>query len=264
MIIDFHTHVFPDKIASKAIEKLSFNAGGLEYHYNGTVAGLKNSMIDSGTDVSVVLNISTNDHQQTSVNDFAGSINDKSSIFAFGSVHPDSKNALEELERIKAMGMLGVKFHPEYQQFSVDDEKMKPIYKKISSLGLITVFHAGEDYGFPPPYGATPEKMLRALSWFDSPVIAAHWGGLGCSEAVIKHLCGTDIYLDTSFSYGCIAKYYVQKIIELHGTEKLLFGTDSPWHTFKNEMRLLNSLGLSDTEKEQITSGNAKKLLGIK
>lgn len=263
MFIDFHTHAFPEKIAAKAMEKLSFVAGGLEYHYDGTLDGLKGLMERSGIDTSVVLSIATNEHQQKSVNDFAASINDKKSIFAFGSVYPDSRDALEELERIKDMGMLGVKFHPEYQRFSVDDEKMKPIYKKISALGLITVFHAGEDYGFPPPYGATPEKMAKVLTWFDSPVIAAHWGGLGYSEGVLKYLCGKDIYLDTSFSYSCIAKYFVEKIIELHGTDKLLFGTDSPWHTLENEMRLMNTLGLSDTEKEKITSENAKKLLRI-
>ena len=71
---------------------------------------------------------------------------------------------------------------------------MKPIYKKISQLGLITVFHAGFDYGFPPPYGATPEKLLKVLSWFQSPVIAAHWGGINCNHGVLDLLCGKDIY----------------------------------------------------------------------
>ena len=104
---------------------------------------------------------------------------------------------MEELERIKALGLKGVKLHPDYQRFNVDDEQMIPIYKKISALGLITVFHAGFDYGFPPPYGATPEKMERALKWFEAPVVAAHWGGLDCGEGVLKHLCGKDIYFDT-------------------------------------------------------------------
>lgn len=263
MLIDFHTHCFPEKIAERAVEKLSFVSGGLEYHTNGTLDGLKASMQKGGVDVSVILSIATNAHQQKSVNDFAASVNNEHDIFAFGSVFPDAPDALEELERIKALGLKGVKLHPDYQGFDVDDPKCKPIYKKISQLGLITVFHAGFDYGFAPPYGGTPEKMLKALSWFDSPVVAAHWGGVNCCEDVVKLLCGRDIYFDTSFGYGQMPKFYAEKIIEKHGTDKLLFGTDTPWHTAGMEMRLLSTLGLAESDMDKITFGNAKRLLGI-
>ncbi len=263
MLIDFHTHCFPDALATKAVEKLSFASGGLKNHTDGTVSGLKTRMQNDGVQVSVVLNIATNAHQQNKVNDFAASINNGQDIFSFGSVFPDSPDAIEELERIKALGMKGVKLHPDYQGFSVDDEKMIPIYKKISSLGLITVFHAGWDYGFAPPYGGTPKKMIKALKHFDSPVVAAHFGGVNCCEAVLKYLCGTDIYFDTSFGYSMLPKYYAEKIIEKHGTDKILFGTDTPWHTAEMEMRLLKSLSLSDSEMVKITNENARKLLRI-
>jgi len=261
MLIDFHTHCFPEKIAEKAIAKLSHVSGGLVPYTDGTVAGLKGLMQENGVDVAFVPNIATNAHQQTSVNDFAASINNQKNIISFGSVFPESPDALEELERIKASGMKGVKLHPDYQGFSVDDPKLKPIYKKISDLGLITIFHAGFDYGFPPPYGATPEKLIKALAWFDSPVIAAHWGGLNCNQAVLDLLCGTDIYFDTSFGYASLPKYYAEKIIEKHGTDKILFGTDTPWHTAGMEMRLLNTLSLSNEEMDKITHKNAQKLL---
>ncbi len=260
MLIDFHTHCFPDKIASKAIEKLSFASGGLYPNTDGTVDGLKCIMKEQGVDKAVVLNIATNAHQQKSVNDFAASINN-GEIISFGTVFPDSEDVLEELERIKALGLKGVKLHPDYQGFFVDDEKMFPIYKKISELGLITVFHAGLDYGFPPPYGATPDRMAKALQHFDSPVIAAHWGGLGCGKDVLKYLCGKDIYFDTSFGYSTMPKYYAEKIIEKHGTNKILFGTDSPWHTAKMEIRMLSTLGLSNGDMENITHTNAENLL---
>lgn len=262
MIIDFHTHCFPQKIAERAINKLSFASGGLKPHYDGSLEGLKESMRKYGTDISVVLNISTNAHQQKSVNDFAASINE-GNIISFGSVFPDSEDVLEELCRIKSMGLKGVKFHPDYQGFFVDDEKMIPIYKKISELGLITVFHAGFDYGFPPPYHATPERMAKILKYFDSPVVAAHWGGLDCAQGVLDLLCGRDIYFDTSFGYSCMPKYYAQKILEKHGTEKILFGTDSPWHTSAMEMRLLNTLELSSQDMDRLTFKNAVKLLNI-
>ncbi len=263
MLIDFHTHCFPDKIAERAVEKLSFLSGGLEHHTDGTASGLKNSMSKADVDISVVLNIATNEHQQKSVNDFAKTLDNDSRIVAFGSVFPFAKDAFEQLEYIKELGLKGVKLHPDYQGFFVDDEKMKPIYKKISELGLITVFHAGKDYGFAPPYGATPERMARALGWFESPVVAAHWGGINCNEGVIEHLCSRDIYFDTSFGYCMMPRYYAQKIIEKHGTDKILFGTDTPWHTVEMELKLLNNLGLDESDMQKIKSENAKKLLGI-
>ena len=131
MIIDFHTHAFPEKIAEKAIEKLSFASGGLIPQTNGTVSGLKALMKKDGVDKSVALGIATNEKQQTAVNDFIKS-QECEEIIPFGSVYPHAESALEELERIHSMGIKGIKLHPEYQQFFVDDEKMKPIYKKIS------------------------------------------------------------------------------------------------------------------------------------
>lgn len=263
MLIDFHTHAFPDKIALGAIEKLSFASGGLKPYTDGTVAGLCESMKKYGVDKSVVLNIATNARQQKNVNDFADAVNHSDNLIAFASVYPDSEDVFEELDRIKALGFKGIKLHPDYQSFNVDDEKMKPIYKKISELGLITVFHAGFDYGFPPPYHATPDKLLRALSWFESPVVAAHWGGVNCNQEVVDLLCGKDIYFDTSFGYSNLPRYYALKIIEKHGTDKILFGTDTPWHTPEMELRLLNNLGLGSKDFEKITHLNAEKLLNI-
>ena len=264
MIIDFHTHAFPDKIASRAMGKLAHDSGGLDPQTDGTVDSLKNEMKKDGVDASVVLSIATNPKQQTNVNNFAAEINNEENIFAFGSVHPDAEDALCELERIKDLGLKGVKFHPEYQEFYVDDEKMKPIYKKISQLGLITIFHTGFDCGYPPPYHAMPENIKNALKWFSSPVVAAHWGGQNCSEGVIKELCSLPIYFDISFGYGTIPKPSAVKIIEKHGTDKLLFGSDCPWHKPSFEMKLIDFLDLSDDDKDKIYYKNAMKLLNIK
>ncbi len=264
MLIDFHTHCFPDKIAPRAIEKLAHASGGLMPYTDGTVGGLKRLMGESGVDTAVVLSIATNAHQQASVNDFAAAINNGRDIVAFGSVFPDAPDALDELDRIKALGLKGIKLHPDYQGFNVDDPKMKPIYQKISSLGLITVFHAGVDYGFPPPYGATPEKLATAVGWFDSPVVAAHWGGVDSGEGVLARLCGRDnLYFDTSFGYSMMSRYTAERILEKQTPARMVFGTDTPWHTAAMEWRLLDTLGLSDDEREAIASGNARKLLGI-
>ena len=263
MLIDFHTHAFPERIASRAVEKLAHDAGGLDPQTDGTLSSLKAQMALDGVDISVVHSIATNPRQQTNVNNFAMEIGRDPAIVAFGSVHPDAPDALEELERIHAAGLKGVKFHPEYQQFFADDEKMKPIYRKISELGLITLFHAGHDYGFPPPYHAMPEHLLGALRWLDSPVVAAHWGGLGCGEAVLEKLCGTDLFLDLSYGYGTMPKPMAQAIVEKHTPDQLLFASDMPWHRPSWELRLIRALDISDTDREKICFRNAQNLLDL-
>ncbi len=263
MVIDFHTHAFPDKIASMAMEKLSFVSGGLKPQTDGTLKSLKEELAKDEVDIAVVQSIATNPNQMENVNNFAHELNKDSKIYAFGSVHPDAPDALLELERIKDMGLKGVKFHPEYQSFYVDDEKMKPIYKKISSLGLITLFHAGHDYGFGMPYHCMPDNILGALKWFDSPVIAAHWGGVGCGEEVIKKLAGKDIWFDLSFGYGAMPKSFAQEIVDRHTPQRLLFGSDMPWHRPSWERRLIETLDISKEDKEKIYYKNAASLLGI-
>lgn len=263
MLIDFHTHAFPEKIAGKAIASLAHAAGGLAPQTNGTVASLKAEMARDGVDISVVQSIATNPHQQTKVNDFAISINADPAIVAFGSVHPDAPDALDELERIADAGLKGVKLHPEYQGFYADDPKMKPIYRKISQLGLVTLFHAGQDYGFPPPYHAMPDHLKTALKWFDTPVVAAHWGGFGCCFEVLEKLCGENIYFDLSFGYCAMPKAVAQAIIDRHGPNKLLFGSDMPWHRPIWEKRLLDTLDISPEDRQKIEHKNALNLLGL-
>ena len=263
MLIDFHTHAFPERIAARAVQKLAHDAGGLEPQTDGTVSSLKAQMALDGVDISVVQSIATSPRQQTNVNNFAMEIDRDPAIVAFGSVHPDAPDALEELERIHAAGLKGVKFHPEYQHFYANDEKMKPIYRKISQLGLITLFHAGHDYGFPPPYHAMPEHLLGALRWLDSPVVAAHWGGLSCGSQVLEQLCGQDIWLDLSYGYGVMPKPMAQAIVDKHSPERLLFASDMPWHRPSWELRLIHALDISDTDRENICFRNAQKLLNL-
>ena len=263
MLIDFHTHAFPPKIAGRAMAKLSHDSGGLSPQTDGTLESLKEQMALDGVDLSVVLSIATNPHQMHKVNDYAFEMNRDDGIIAFGSVHPDAPDALEELERIKAGGLKGVKLHPEYQGFYVDEERMKPVYRKISELGLLTVFHAGEDYGYPPPYHATPERLRRALGWFDAPVVAAHWGGAGFGVEVMEKLCGENLYFDLSFGYAAMPRPVAQGILDRHGPEKLLFGSDMPWHRPEWELRLLNTLDLNPEDREKICWKNAAALLGL-
>lgn len=262
MIFDIHTHAFPEKIATKATERLSYSAGGLIPLTDGTFEGLSDFMKEEGVCGFAVQNIATNPGQMKKVNDFAASCI-RESVFPFGSVHPDAPDALDELCRIKEMGLKGIKLHPDYQGFFADSEKMFPIYKKASELSLIILFHAGYDYGFPAPYHCMPKNLARALTHIDTPVIAAHWGGVSAGEEVLSHLCGLPVYFDTSFGYGTKPRDEALKIIEKHGADKMVFGSDCPWHSPKMELRLLSTLELSESELSDITYNNAKKLLGF-
>ena len=264
MIIDFHTHAFPEKISEKAMKVLSLNAGNAIPFHNGTAPSLAEYVRKSGADKAVVLNIATNPHQQTSVNNFAISLLDDSTLIPFGSVHPDSENAFEELERLKKAGIKGIKLHPDYQNFFVDDEKLFPLYKKIGELGFITVFHAGVDIEYFEPVHCTPDRLARALKYFGgAPVVAAHWGGYMKWYEVEEHLIGRDIYLVTSYAYGRMPREQAKRMAEHHGAEKILFGSDMPWSGTDNEMRFIDSLGLTDSQKAAILGENGAKLLGV-
>ena len=108
-----------------------------------------------------------------------------------------------------------------------------------------------------------PEHLLRALNWLDGPVVAAHWGGLDCGAQVLEKLCGRDIYFDLSYGYGCIPKPLAQQILDKHRPDRLLFGSDMPWHRPEWELRLIRSLDISDADREKILWRNAGKLLAL-
>jgi predicted TIM-barrel fold metal-dependent hydrolase len=260
-IIDFHTHCFPDNLAERALKSVSRDSGGLLPYSDGTVSGLIASMDKCVVQKSVVLPIATKLSQQKSINNFAASING-GRIAAFGSVVPYAPDAIDELKRIKALGLYGVKFHAHYQNFSIDDKKYFPFYEAAASLGLITVFHMGKDIGFHGQDVCTPPMLKKILPLFGGvPVVAAHLGGYMCWDETLEYLCGENVYLDTSYLYSRVIKPLFDKIVKKHGSEKILFGTDMPWSGTADELRLIDSLNITQSEKENILGLNAKKLL---
>lgn len=263
MIIDFHTHCFPEKIAKNTIEKLSFVSGGLIPQTDGTKESLLYLMTKDGVDKSVALSIATNANQQTKVNDFAISLKSEK-IIPFGSVFPFADDWESELERLKENGIKGIKLHPDYQQFFVDDERVFPLYKKIEKLGFILVFHAGEDFGFSPPYKATPERLRKVVTLIETPVVCAHWGSLSMGDDVLKYLCDIDnCYFDTAFGYGTMPKARALSILEKKDINKILFGSDSPWNAPSWDIGMIKTMGLSQDEEDKIFYKNAEKLLEL-
>ncbi len=262
MIVDFHVHCFPDELALKAVPQLAACAG-IPARLDGTIGGIRKSMIKSGVSKSVVLSIATKPSQTENINTWATGIQDDT-ITAFGSVHPEYREWKRELLRIKDMGLKGVKFHPDYQKFFVDDEENFPIYELAFELGLVVLFHAGIDIGLPMPYHATPKRLLKVVKAFPgAKLVAAHMGSFSYWDDVERFLVGEDIYFDTSYSLGIISDEQAKRIIVNHGYKKILFASDSPWTEQSCEIEKFKALGLDEDVEDAILGINAKTLLGL-
>lgn len=263
MIIDFHTHIFPDKIAARSIEALS-KVSGVTAATDGTLNGLLTSMDKSGVDLSVIMPVVTKPAQFESVNTFAAKVNEQYTgrLLSFGGIHPDSEDYKAELNRIKELGLPGIKIHPDYQGVMIDDVRYMRIMEYADALGLVILVHAGVDIGLPEPVHCPPDKARKVLdALHPKKLVLAHMGGWKQWEEVYEYLAGEQVYLDTAFCFDYMSEEMFLKLCEKHGTDKILFATDSPWSDASRDMAIINELALTAQEKEAIFSGNAKRLL---
>lgn len=279
MIIDFHTHTFPDKIAAATIQKLE-SVSHTRAYVDGTQSGLLNSMDKAGIDLSVILPVATNTRQVAKVNDASAALNGQGRILSFGCMHPDLEDWEQELERIAALGLKGIKIHPFYQDVAIDDARYLRIMDKCGQLGLVVITHAGLDIGFPGKVNCSPAMVRRAIREV-GPVklVLAHMGGLFCWDEVVDTLADTGVRIDASHSLGKMQSlgdgYYTEKQLEMlneeqfcaivrgFGAHRVLFGTDSPWGGQSEQVAAFNALPLTDAEKRMILGENAAALLGL-
>jgi len=263
MVIDFHTHIFPDKIAARSIESLQ-NISGVTAATDGTLTGLLKSMDENGVDMSVIMPVVTKPTQFESVNTFAAKVNEmyKGRLLSFGGIHPDSEDYKAELNRIKKLGLPGIKLHPDYQGVMIDDERYINIIRYADELGLIILVHAGIDIGLPDPVHCPPDKMKKVIDEIKpKKLVLAHMGGWKQWEEVYGLLAGEDVYFDISFTFGYIKEQMFLAILKKHGCEKIIFATDSPWSHSKKIADKIRNLPIDDSSKEAILSGNAIELL---
>lgn len=261
---DFHTHAFTDSLAERALAKLE-KTSGIAPATDGTVADLRRIMKESNIGGAMLLPVATKPSQQDTINSWAAGIMGDG-LYCCGSVHPDAEDALAEIERIKALGLYGAKFHSEYQYFYPDEERMLPIYEKIAEMNLIAVFHGGWDPFSEDIIRATPQRFAAIAERLPQlKIVAAHLGGMNLWDEVEEYLAGRfpNLWLDVSVIAGHISDVQLLRIIRKQGADKILFGSDCPWDYPVNEIDMITRLPLTDEEKSLIFYKNAEKLLGI-
>ena len=204
MIIDFHTHIFPDKIAKKTIELLS-QKGGIPPFSDGSVDGLLHTMEEAGVDVSVTLPVLTNPASFESVNRFAAEVNVRFAnqirrLISFGAIHPACEDMDGKMAYLKENGFLGVKIHPDYQGTFINDEGYVRIMECAKEYDLIVVTHAGVDGAYPDTVHCPPilaKELIRKVP--HAKFVLAHCGGNEMQKQVLDLLCGEDVYFDTAY-----------------------------------------------------------------
>ena len=286
MLIDFHTHTFPDELANKVVYKIADDAS-IRYYTEATNTSLLESMDRAHVDMSVILPVVTKPSQYETINKVAKDVNDRyfPRLLSFGGIHPDNEDYREILKDLAESGIKGIKLHPLYQGVAVDDIRNLRIIDCACELGLIVVIHAGKDLSFPGDL-ADPERISRMLdAVHPEKMVLAHMGSYACWEEVYDLLCGRGAYLDTSFSLNPIrplkdtsegrdslaanpllvpplSRVLFRKMVEKNGVDHMLFASDSPWGDQKETFDLVDEC-LDGSAKEAVYSGNALRLLQL-
>ena len=286
MLIDFHTHTFPDGLAKKVLPKIAGDAS-IRYYTEATNSSLLESMDRAHVDMSVILPVVTKPSQCETINKTAIEINDRyfPRLLSFGGIHPDNENYREILSDLLKDGIKGIKLHPLYQGVAIDDIRNLRIIDCASELGMIVVIHAGKDLSFPGDL-VDPDRISRMLDEVKpEKMVLAHMGSYAKWEDVYELLCGRGAYLDTSFSLNPVRPLddtkegwdsleanpilvpplkpeLFRKMVEKNGADHMLFASDSPWGDQKETFDLVDEC-LDDSEKDAVYSGNALRLLEL-
>ena len=258
MIIDFHAHIYPQKIAQKASNNI-----GKFYNISMCYDGSPEKLLESGSKIGVekyiVHSTATAAHQVESINNYIISeINTHKEFVGFGTIHPKYENFENELRRIKSAGLKGIKLHPDFQQFQVDTPEMDALYEVIAKLKMPVLVHAG-DYRFD---FSGPKRIRNVLTKHPSlVVIAAHFGGYTEWDKACDYLIGQRVWFDTSSTLWKLPIQKANEMIKAHGFENFLFGSDYPMWDHQEELARIEKLNLTAQQRDAILYKNALRLL---
>jgi predicted TIM-barrel fold metal-dependent hydrolase len=261
MVIDFHTHAFPDALAARAMKALLEEAPGIKAYLDGTVGDLLRSMDRTGIQASVVCCIATKPGQFEPILQWCRDIRSER-LIPFPSVHPADPACAEAIRHIAEEGFRGIKLHPFYQDFFADEDRMRGFYEEVSRRDLLLVMHTGFDIAFPRIRRADPQKILAITEMFpDLKFVATHLGAWQQWDEVRRYIMGRDIDMEISFAVQDLGLEQTREIILCHPDAHVLFGTDSPWTDQAETLNLVKKMGFPQEKLTRILADNAIRLL---
>jgi len=261
VILDAHTHIFPDALVDRAMEALH-EAYQAEPVRRPTVSGLLAEMAESGVSRSVIAPVSTKASQVPGINDWIISLRGPR-VIPFCTLHPHCEGLEEQVERVIAAGIRGVKLQPFFQGYDFEDPRAREMFEMISGR-LVVLMHGGQEIVTIPHVIPAPEPLARLKRDFPKlQLIVAHLGGYDMWDEVEEHLVGEDVYFDLSYTFNHAPDDLIRRIGECHGWEKIIFGSDFPWQSQREALAGLMRLKLPQKTLTGVLAGNLKGLLGL-
>ena len=260
-IIDTHAHVYPDKIAEKAVRAI-----GDFYNIHMAKGGHVNGLLESGGKIGVsryvIHSLATTLHQVESINNFILSTASGNPAFVpFATLHPDmdEQDMQKEVDRVLSLGAKGLKLHPDFQKFYADDEKVLKIYRSCSGK-LPILFHAGDNrYDY-----SSPKRIANVARQFPNlTVIAAHFGGYHRWDEVDVYEGLNNVYYDTCSAMFMLSPERATEIMRKLGVDRFFFSSDYPMWDHEEELENIMRLGLTEEEREMVLYKNAERVLKI-
>lgn len=254
MFIDIHTHAYHPKIADKVLVQLEGHYG-IRPVGTGKVDDLLAMAKRAGLDRVVIHNAATAPAQVVPANNFAiRTHRENPNVYCFGTLHRDYPDFERELERLWRAGIKGIKLHPDFQGFRLDDHKLWPMFEAMSGRFTVMI-HVGDKLP-PEQNNSSPDKVAAIMRDFpDLTIIAAHMGGFLHWQYAIEYLVGKNVYIDTSSTLPFIDDDTLQRIFYGHPRERILFGSDYPLFDPGDVIvDLRRRLSLRDAELEAILS----------
>ncbi len=259
-IIDFHCHIYPDPIAQKATQSICDFYELEGGHMDGTVSTLLRQGDRAGIGRFVVLPVGMKPDRVRHVNDFILSEAARQPRFiGFGTVHAGMEKLCEEAQYIMDSGLHGIKMHPDFQKFAIDDPRLFPFYETVQGK-LPVMYHMGDQrYDW-----SHPARLRHVLELFPRlQTVAAHFGGYSMYEEAYRLLHDKDCIFDVSSSLMFMPQGDSEKYIRAFGAERMVFGTDYPLWDPEAETARFFRLQLTDGEFEHICHRTAEAFLGL-
>jgi predicted TIM-barrel fold metal-dependent hydrolase len=267
MIIDAHTHIFPEQVAERAIKTIVDNTKGrVDAYTDGTFNSLLASMDRAGIDISLVLTVATTPGQGCGILKWLRQMIGRSPrLVYFGSVHPYDPGNKDIIFEMIDLGIQGLKFHPAYQGFPVDSKEAYKVFEAALKKDLLLYFHSGFDISMPASDYASVERFANVLKDFaGAKIVLAHAGGDGEWEKILDLLGGRKCYYDTSFVLEKMMLSAQAMELYRQNEDCFFFGTDSPWRDQKEYLDLIKNSDLfSREQKDKLLYKNILKLIKI-